>query len=120
MDPDTNPEMVYLMRKLLKNFNGVHLNKILDIQGKGFKDLPMMNNHMDKEDKKSAMCYRKVLDFFPGNYNFRHIAGSEFPKDLVVKLCDQIRPGVKMIMDLGAFPGGMGKKLLREGGLGCR
>ena len=33
MDPETHPEMVYMMGKFVKNFNGIHLNKLLDIQG---------------------------------------------------------------------------------------
>ena len=33
MDRETHPEMVYMMAKLLKKFNSVHLNKLLDIQG---------------------------------------------------------------------------------------
>ena len=94
----------------LKKFNSVHLNKLLNIQEKGFKDLPMMNKHMDKENKTSVLCYRKALGFCPGNCNFCHIAGSEFPKDFVVKLCDQIRPDVKKIIELCALPGVMSKK----------
>ena len=38
-------------------FNGVHLNKLLNIQGKGFKELPMMNKHMDNKNQWSFLCY---------------------------------------------------------------
>ena len=31
MDVETHPEMVYMMEKFVKKFNGVHLNKLLDI-----------------------------------------------------------------------------------------
>ena len=39
----------------IKKINSVHINKILDIQGKKFKDLPMMPKHTDKENEKSVL-----------------------------------------------------------------
>ena len=56
MDPETNAKMVYMMGPFIKNINNIHLNKILDIQGKEFKDLPMMPKHMDKKNEKIALC----------------------------------------------------------------
>ena len=47
MDLETNAKMIYMMGPFIKKFNCIHLNKLLDIQGKGFKDPPMMNEHMD-------------------------------------------------------------------------
>ena len=47
MDPETHPEMVVMMEKCMSKFKGVHLNKVLGCQGKAFKDLPMLNDHMD-------------------------------------------------------------------------
>ena len=80
MDPETYPEMIYLMGKFLKKFNGVYLNKLLNIQGRGFKDLPIINEHMGDKNEKCILCYRKVLGFFPGgNCNFRHVAGTKYP-----------------------------------------
>ena len=49
MDPETHPEMVIMMKKIVLKFKGVHLNKLLKCQGKGFKDLPTMNDHMDEK-----------------------------------------------------------------------
>ena len=36
--------------------------------------------------------------------------GTKYPQDFAVKLCPEMRPGVKKIMELGVLPGGMGKK----------
>ena len=47
MDPEKKPKVVATMGPFLTRFNGVHLNKILDIQGKDFNDLPTMHEHMD-------------------------------------------------------------------------
>ena len=55
MDPDTNARIVYMMGPFIKKFNSIHLNKILDIQNKDFKDLPMMPKHTDKENEKSVL-----------------------------------------------------------------
>ena len=111
MDVKTHQEMVCMMENFVRKFNGFHLNKLLNIQEKGFKDIPIMNKHMDKKNEKCIMGYRNALWFFPGgNYNFRHGEGTQYPKDFVIRLCAKIRPGVKKIMDLGALPGGMGKK----------
>ena len=111
MDTKTHPEIVYMMVIFVKKFNGVHFNKLFDIQGRDFKNLPTLNEHMNKKNEKCILCYQKALGFFPGsNCNFCHIAGSEFPKDFVVKLCEEIRPGLKKIMDLGSLPCGTGKK----------
>ena len=46
MDPETNAKMVYMMGPFIKKFNGIHLNKLLVIKGKEFKDLPMMPKHI--------------------------------------------------------------------------
>ena len=81
MDPETHTEMVYMVGKLINKFNGLHVNKLLDIQG-GFKDLPTMPKHMDKEDKKSVLYCHKALSFCRGSCNFRRISGRKFPKTL--------------------------------------
>ena len=47
IDPETQPEVVCMMKTIVPKFKGVHINKVLDIQGKSFKDLPMMNDHRD-------------------------------------------------------------------------
>ena len=88
MDPETNAEMVYMMEPFIRKFNGVHLNKFLEIQGKDFKILPTMPKHMDEDNERSVLCYRKALGTCPGNYNFRHIVGNQFPKDFFMALCD--------------------------------
>ena len=67
MDLETYPEIVYMMEYFIKKFNGVHLNKLLDIQGKDFKNLLTMPNHMDDNNKKSLLCYQKALGACPGN-----------------------------------------------------
>ena len=46
MDKETHPEMVYMMEQFIKKFNGVHLNKLLDIQGKDFKNLPRITKRV--------------------------------------------------------------------------
>ena len=88
MDPGTHPKMVYMMEHFIKKFNGVHLNKLLDIQGKDFNNLPTIPEHMDENNEESIMCYRKALGTCRGNYNFCHIVGNQFPKEFVVALCD--------------------------------
>ena len=111
-------EMVCMVKTSVKKFNGVHLNKLLGCQRKGFKDLPVMNDHKDDENEKYILCHRKALGFrLGGNCNFRHVAGMEYPQYFVVKLCTAIRPGVKKIMDQGVLPGGLGskKRHVREG-----
>ena len=50
-------KMYYMIKKSVKKFNSVYLNKLLECQGEGFKDLPIMNEHMDNEKKKSILCY---------------------------------------------------------------
>ena len=60
-----HPEMVCMMEKFVRKFKGVHLNKLLNIQGKGFKDLPIMNEHMDKKNEKCILCYQKALGYPP-------------------------------------------------------
>ena len=104
MDSETNTKMVYMMEPFIRKFNGVHLNKILDIQNKDFKNLHTLPKHMDENNKKSLLCYQKALGACPGNCNFRHIAGNQFLEEFVVALCNQIRPGMKMIMSQGYLP----------------
>ena len=67
MNPETNPEVVATMGPFLARFNRVHLNKILDIQGKNFKDFPTIPNHMDTKTNKNLLCYHQTLTFYPGN-----------------------------------------------------
>ena len=67
MDLETNAEMIFMMGLFINKINRVHLNNILDIQNKDFKDLPMMPKHIDNRNKKSVLCYRKALGFCPGN-----------------------------------------------------
>ena len=51
MDPETHTEMVVVMEKCVLKFQEVHLNMVLDCQGKGFKDLPMLNDDMDEKNE---------------------------------------------------------------------
>ena len=51
IDPETHPEMVVMMGKFVLKFKGVHLNKFRKCQGKGLKDLPVMNDHMDDNNE---------------------------------------------------------------------
>ena len=92
MDPETNPKVVCTMGPFLTRFNRVHLNKILDIQGKDFKDLSTMHKHMDAKTNKSILCYHKALGFCPGNglgngCKFCHVAGNVFSSKFLVELC---------------------------------
>ena len=61
MDPETNAKMVYMMGPFIKKFNGIHLNKLLDIQGKESNDLPMMPEHRDEEKKRAACATARYL-----------------------------------------------------------
>ena len=76
MDKETHPKMVYMMEQFIKKFNEVHLNKLLDIQEKDFKNLPTMPEQMDEDNKKSLLCYQKAPGACPGNCKFHHIASS--------------------------------------------
>ena len=46
------------MESFVKKLNGVHLNKVLDIQEKDFKNLPVLNEHMDERNERFVLCYR--------------------------------------------------------------
>ena len=48
---ETHPEMVVTMENFVLKFRGAHINKILNCQGKGFKDLPMLNNRIDEKNE---------------------------------------------------------------------
>ena len=98
-------------------FKGIHLNKVLDCQGKRFKDLPMMlNDHMDKKNEQSVLCNRKVLGYCPvGTCDFHRVAGREYQKYFVNKLCKIITSRVKMILEKGELPGGTGRNGSRFG-----
>ena len=67
MDLETNAKIVYMMEPFIKKFNGVYLNKLLDIQGKDYKNLPTMPEHMDGNNERSVLCYQKALGACPGN-----------------------------------------------------
>ena len=125
MDLETNPEVVATTGPFLMKFNGVHLNKILNIQGTYFKDLPTMPKHMDAETNKSLLWYRKALGFYPGNGSgngckFRHVAGNVFSNEFVVKLCKQLDPGVRMITSQGYVPEANKRRANNRGGRGGR
>ena len=47
IEPETHPDVVVIMEKFVLKFKGVHINKVLDIQGKSFKDLHKLNGHLD-------------------------------------------------------------------------
>ena len=89
--------MVYMMKNFIKNFNRFHLNKLLDIQGKDFKDLPTIPEHMNEDNKRVSCVTGRHLVLAQATASFCHIAGDQFTKEFVMALCDQIIPHVKMI-----------------------
>ena len=123
MDPEMHPEVVATMGPFLTRFNGVHLNKLLDIQGKDSNNLPIMPEHMNTETNRSLLCYYKALGVCPCNgsgsgFKFRHVAGNVFLNEFVVELCKQIDPGIKMIMSQGSLSESNKRRANNIGGCG--
>ena len=123
MDTETHPDVVATMGPFLAIFNGVHLNKLLNVQGKDFANLPTMPKHMGTTTNKSLMYYCKALGFCPGNGSrsgckFWHVAGEAFSQEFVVELCKQIDPGIRMITSQGYLPESNKRQANIRGGCG--
>ena len=108
MDPDTHPLVMERMGDFIKRFNGVHLNKILDIQGKDITCLPTMPEHLDATTGKSTLSYHKLMaGYCPGlmpECKFHHLPGGSMSQPSVEALCREIEPGIQKIMHQGYLP----------------
>ena len=65
VDPETNAELVYMMGPFIKKLNGVHINKLLDIRGKGLNNLPMIPEHIEEENGKNLPVIPQGTRFLP-------------------------------------------------------
>jgi len=107
MDTDTHPLVVNRMGEFIKRFNGVHLNKILEVQGKDVTRLPTMPGHVHTVTGKSALCYQKLAghcrDLMP-ECEFSHLTVNEITQPFIESFCSKIEQGIQKIMTQGYLP----------------
>ena len=110
------------MGDFIKRFNGVHLNRILDVQGKDITCLPTMPEHLDHTGK-STLCYRKIAGYCPGlmpAYKFHHLTANNITQQFIEAFCTQIELGIQQIMQQGHLPASNNRGGGGRGGRGGR
>jgi hypothetical protein len=91
-----------------RKFNGrVMLKKLLELGGKEWSDLPMMEGYVNTQTNKNTMCYNHILGFCSGNRcRFKHVPKQQVTLEFARRMCHVVAPGAQwLVMNETAAPG---------------
>jgi hypothetical protein len=75
------------------------LKKLLEVGGKQWSDLPMMEGHVNLQTNKNTLCYNHVLGFCSGNRcRFKHVPKHQVTLEFAKRICQVVEPGARWLV----------------------
>ena len=88
------------LAEMHKKFNGrVMLKKVLELGGKQWSELPMMEGYVNTQTNKNMLCYNHILGFCSGNRcRFKHVPKHQVTLEFAQRICQVVEPGARWLV----------------------